>query len=923
MASLQLVPYVRRPYFIAAPTAEAASLSQYDPFLVLGVARETASQLLAVIHSASSSGADGSARTVQARISALREAYLELASKFHPDAGDSSRPVASSSSSAPWLSRLEHFNAINAAYRLLSDPFTALGYVRAAGELTSAAASRMVFSQSAGCDDISFACSTASAREREDDNNSSMVGEDSLLSSANFSSINGNGNHNASGFFSFTAASSGVFTASQPGMAGTFRSTAAEHNTSFHDEEQEDRLHWLAREDRRLKGIAERRGMAVQIAEAYSAHLARAATPGGDGFLVEAAFYGEAAIVRSIAAEHNGGKALDVNAVLSKYARRGGMRGTTGEISQQPEAWGAVIDVAGPLQCLVEVTAKDSATEAAVVQLFVAGGKGTSKAYTTEGFWDPCDEAGEEKAVWVRYSFLGRLHEALVDDEAPLKCPLRSESFFVRFLSPSFVFLPLAPSHVILLFHLPFLFFAEHVVKNGLPSEAFRARIAAAVGYRAHGAAASGPTSSPLQSSPGASHPSDAAAVPVLGRQSLFSPPSKATMRPRVESINENAAPAGAVILSAGKSKRVDTSSASKAAHISVRPKNGHAAEVLSLDQQALSNDNDVILMRADTGNQRSALSPSSPPRRAALGALKTANANANANATVTSPSSARKSSEGFLPRPAASYASASAQSLELPVASATPLKAGAGHHHHHHRHQVVIDLPTVAAAVETDCFDPMNVSCHEASASAASALDSGSDDGPIVSYTKVLDPRTGEMVIIPLMTSPPPPPANANANAVAASGRNGAAGGAGGVNTRRMTMQNSSAKAHALVSRAHARGAVVGPGGIRVRTRKAPAARVAAPPAFNASSTTDAAGVAAEASPLALPVGEELRRQLLAAAKAKSLALAEQDDEGRQEGSSGGFFASRGFALALAGAVVGGLAAFALYRHKANKKAR
>ena len=85
--------------------------------------------------------------------------------------------------------------------------------------------------------------------------------------------------------------------------------------------------------------------------------------------------------------------------------------------------------MAGALQARVEVTARDCASESAVVQLLLpagskAAGAGAGNAAALDGVWDPAD--GEEKALWLRYEFLGRVHEALIDDEAPLKCPLKS-----------------------------------------------------------------------------------------------------------------------------------------------------------------------------------------------------------------------------------------------------------------------------------------------------------------------------------------------------------------------------------------------------------------------------------------------------------------------------------------------------------------
>jgi hypothetical protein len=202
----------------------------------------------------------------------------------------------------------------------------------------------------------------------------------------------------------------------------------------------------LLREDRRAKGIAERRAMRVHIEEAYRLHLQRQRAH-GDGFFVSAALYGRASSVRAVVEECGGGRPIDMPAVLARFARRqppvahamslegadsrhggGAMPPAAGPAASAvpralgPEEWGSVIDVSGVLQALVEVTVRDAVSESAVVQLFLPAG---SKAGFVEGFWDPCD--GEDKALWLRYEFLGRVHEAAVTDEAPLKCPLRSE----------------------------------------------------------------------------------------------------------------------------------------------------------------------------------------------------------------------------------------------------------------------------------------------------------------------------------------------------------------------------------------------------------------------------------------------------------------------------------------------------------------
>lgn len=219
-----------------------------------------------------------------------------------------------------------------------------------------------------------------------------------------------------------------------------------------------------ARAERRLRALDERAGMAVQIEESYASQLQRQEAA-GDGLFVVAGFYGRASAVRWLAEELRGGKAVDTDAILGRFARNGNGVGSSSSSSSSaataptaaaagrlaPEEWGCVIDVAGPLQAAVEVTARDSQSEIAVVQLFLPAGpkcggsahsatasssggggghlgSGTAAgaaAAAVDGIWDPCD--GEDKALWLRYEFLGRVHEALIGDEEPLKCPLRSE----------------------------------------------------------------------------------------------------------------------------------------------------------------------------------------------------------------------------------------------------------------------------------------------------------------------------------------------------------------------------------------------------------------------------------------------------------------------------------------------------------------
>jgi len=68
------------------------------------------------------------------------------------------------------------------------------------------------------------------------------------------------------------------------------------------------------------------------------------------------------------------------------------------------------LNVTRPLQCLVENS-----------RLVIPAGE--SKAYLS-GFYDPCP--GEEKLLWIRYYFRGKLHRVLVEDDKRLLVPLKN-----------------------------------------------------------------------------------------------------------------------------------------------------------------------------------------------------------------------------------------------------------------------------------------------------------------------------------------------------------------------------------------------------------------------------------------------------------------------------------------------------------------
>lgn len=43
------------------------------------------------------------------------------------------------------------------------------------------------------------------------------------------------------------------------------------------------------------------------------------------------------------------------------------------------------------------------------------------------GFYDPC--LGEEKSLYIRYKFRGKLHHVTLGDFEPLKIPMKSKYF--------------------------------------------------------------------------------------------------------------------------------------------------------------------------------------------------------------------------------------------------------------------------------------------------------------------------------------------------------------------------------------------------------------------------------------------------------------------------------------------------------------
>ena len=438
-ASLALVPYVRIPRLHFSATLAASELSRWDPHAVLCLPAEASPVLLALLHAVDSNGgASTASAALHERSQRIREAYLDLAARFHPDGASAS--ASHRQTNAPWVSLLEHFNAIAMAYRLLRDPFATVAYLRDAAQVDG----------SSSCASSS-AAPTASRGTRARGSAAAAINPRLAGASHGLPLLDATGSERAAA--QAHDASDALFVCDEvrvgvPAPAPLLcrlcvpvRATVPPSITHISPPlVRVQDIEWLAREDRRARGIAERRGMAVQIDDAYALHMDRQRRH-GDGFFVAAALYGRAGSVRAVAADVSGGRPVCVATVIARYSRsrrRAAARAAEGADGIPPaplsaataaaaimpplEEWGTVIDVAGVLQSRVEVTARDASSESAVVQLCLHAG---SKAGALEGLWDPCD--GEDKALWLRYEFLGRVHEALIADEAPLKCPLRSE----------------------------------------------------------------------------------------------------------------------------------------------------------------------------------------------------------------------------------------------------------------------------------------------------------------------------------------------------------------------------------------------------------------------------------------------------------------------------------------------------------------
>ena len=129
-----IIPFSRRPRLIFAPSAFESL--RFDPYALLGLPTETTSDILLL---SSAPEVD-----LKHRTAVIREAYIDLASRLHPDArGDADCKLAL------WVSDAEAFALIAGAHRLLLDLELTLMYHAA---LT--AASPAVVVDSSECRDV-------------------------------------------------------------------------------------------------------------------------------------------------------------------------------------------------------------------------------------------------------------------------------------------------------------------------------------------------------------------------------------------------------------------------------------------------------------------------------------------------------------------------------------------------------------------------------------------------------------------------------------------------------------------------------------------------------------------------------------------------------------------------------------------------
>ena len=106
---LALIPYQRSPRLVFSANS-ATEISLFNPYFLLSLVPESPGDVLHL--------STAPASELQCRATRIREAYIDLASKLHPDSINS---VVGVSPRALWVSDADVFTHIAGAYRLLLD----------------------------------------------------------------------------------------------------------------------------------------------------------------------------------------------------------------------------------------------------------------------------------------------------------------------------------------------------------------------------------------------------------------------------------------------------------------------------------------------------------------------------------------------------------------------------------------------------------------------------------------------------------------------------------------------------------------------------------------------------------------------------------------------------------------------------------